>query len=424
MRIEQFLLPAIRQVVSRPKLAAAMFKYDKWGNPFAPESFADPYPLFELMRADGPITFRKMWQQWFVTGYDEAREVLSSDAFITANQVEVLLEVRPWSQMSTQAKEFMALWLLLIDPPVHTRLRGLVNRAFTPRRIAELRPRIEALTDELIDEMLKSDAPDVAVTLCRQLPIAVIADLLGLPRERWEWSRITTEGIVKLINPMEGFDPDELTAIVADMHDYWGSLADERLKNPQDDLMTALVQAEDEGDRLSRQELIAVIAFLMAAGHETTTNLLGNGIIALARNPEQRALVRNNPELWPNAVEEIARYDTSVKVSPRATAREVTIAGHTIPAGQNIAVQLPAANRDPRRFDRPNELILDRENPSPISFGHGAHYCLGANLARMELQVGLSKFVEAFGDYTIEQLEWKESPVLRGVSRLIVRPGN
>lgn len=423
MRIEQVLLPVVRQVASRPKLAAAMFKFDKWGNPFSPEVDVDPYPTMELMRADGPISHRKLYQQWFVVGYEEARQVLSSDAFITSTQVDMLLDTRPYSQMSTQAKEFMALWLLLVDPPDHTRLRRLINRAFTPRRVAAVQGRVEALADEMIDEMLAQDAPDVAAMMCRDLPVAVIADMLGLPRERWDWSRETTEQMVRLLNPMEYFDPDDLSSTVADIHDYWGSLADERLANPQDDLMSALVQAEDEGDRLTRQELVAVVGFVMGAGHETTSNLLGNSILALAKNPDQRAMVCENPELWPNAIEELIRFDTALKISPRATVREVTIGETTIPAGQNVLVQLSAANRDPRRFDRPNELMLDREDPSPISFGHGSHHCLGAALARMELRIGLSKFVEAFGDYTVDEdsIEWKSSPTLRGMSRLVVR---
>jgi len=377
----------------------------------------------ELMRAEGAISHRKLYQQWFVCGYEEARQVLSSDAFITKTQADVLLVTRPYSQMTTQAKEFMSLWMLLVDPPIHTRLRGLVNRAFTPRRVAGLEARVEALVDEMVADMVAQDAPNVAEMMCRDLPVAVIADLLGLPRERWDWSRETTEHMVKLLDPFEYFDPADMSATIADIHDYWGSLADERRKDPQDDLMTALVQAEDEGDRLTRQELIAVIAFLMGAGHETTSNLLGNSILVLANNPDQRAKVRDNPDLWPNAVEELIRFDTSVKISPRATAREVTIEGTTIPAGQNVLVQLSAANRDPRRFDRPNELILDREDPSPISFGHGSHHCLGSALARMELRTGLSKFVDAFGDYTVDtdSIEWKSSPTLRGMSRLVVR---
>ena len=423
MRVEQVAIPLIRSVVSRPKLANVLFARDRWGNPFDDAVMADPYPMLERMRADGQVTYRRLYQQWFVTGYEEARTVLSSDAFITSAQADVMLQVRPFSKLSDQGQQFFKLWLLLVDPPDHTRLRSLVSRAFTPKRVRDLEGKVEALVDELIAEMLEQDEPDVMASLCTKLPVAVIAELLGLPRDRWEWSRATTEHMVHLLSPFEWFDPAAMSATIADVHDYWGRLADERLADPQDDLISALVTAEHEGDRLSRPELVAMIAFVMGAGHETTTNLLGNSIIHLARNPEQRALVRGTPELWPNAVEELIRYDSSVRVTPRATVRDVEIGGTTIPAGSNVLVQLGAANRDGRRFDRPNELILDRNDPSPLSFGHGIHHCIGAALARMELRIGLSKFIEAFGDYAVDErrINWRVSATLRGPTKLPVR---
>ncbi|MGI9612415.1 MAG: cytochrome P450 [Acidimicrobiales bacterium] len=426
MRIEQIAIPAIRGVVGRPWLARLLFDRDKWGNPFSPEAAADPYPVYELMRADGPVTYRSLYQQWFVTGYDEAERALSSDAFITSAQVDVMLDVRPYSRLSPQAKEFFALWLLLVDPPDHTRLRRLVSRAFTPKRVRDLSSKIEARTDELIDELGASSEPiDVVQGLCAPLPVAVIAEMLGLPRDRWDWSRRTTRELVQLLNPFTTFDPVALNATIAEIHEYWGWLADQRRADPRDDLMTAMVEAEEDGDRLSRSELIALVAFIMGAGHETTSNLLGLSIIHLARNPAQRELIRRRPELWPNAIEELIRYDSSVKISPRATVREVELGGRTIPAGSNVLVQLGAANRDPMKYDRPDELQLDREDPNPLSFGHGIHHCLGAALARLELRTGLEKFIEAFGDYEIDQatLEWTDSATLRGPSRLVIRPG-
>lgn len=422
MRIEQVAIPLIRAVVSRPKLADQLFKRDKWGNPFGDQANADPYPMLEAMRADGAITYRAMYQQWFVSGYDEARAILSSDAMGTSAQVDTLLDVRPFSQMSEQAKTFFSLWLLLVDPPDHSRLRRLVSRAFTPARVRDLQPDIEQLADRLIDDMADQASPDVIKGLCEPLPVAVIAQMMGLPEERWSWARETTEIGVQLLNPFASFDPDEISATVADMHEVWGRLADERLTHPQNDLVSALVAAEDGGSKLSRDELIAMIGFIMGAGHETTTNLLAMSILHLARNPKQRELVRSTPTLWPNAIEELVRYDTSVRVSPRSALREVDIDGVTIPAGSNVLVQISAANRDPRRYDHPNELLLDRKDPSPLSFGHGIHHCLGASLARMELGSALPRFIDAFGDYTIDEasIKWKQSPTLRGPSALRV----
>lgn len=436
MRIEQVAIPAIRAVVSRPWLAKALYSRDKWGNPFSIEAAADPFPVYEQMRAEGPVMYRALYQQWFVTGYDEAVTALSSDAFITSEQVDVLLDVRPYSQLNEQSKEFFRLWLLLVDPPDHTRLRRLVSRAFTPARIRDLTAKIEARTDELLAAMIDANgtadakrgaqanrAVDVVEGLCAPLPVAVIADMLGLPPDRHDWSRRTTEELVRLLDPFTTFDPVAMDATIAEVCEYWGALADDRSASPQDDLLSAMVEAEEDGDRLSRPELTALVAFIMGAGHETTSNLLGMSILHLAQNPEQRDLIRAQPDLWPNAIEELIRFDTSIKVSPRATVRDIALGDTTIPAGSNVLVQLSAANRDPKKYDHPDELRLDRVDPDPLSFGHGIHHCLGAALARLELRTGLERFLAIAGDYEIDQLEWKNSPTLRGPSLLTIRLG-
>ena len=428
MRIERLIFPAIRAVGSKPWLANLVFARDKWGSPLDPDTLADPYPVLERMRTDGPIVHRRIYQQWFVFGYDEARQVLSSDAVASANQIEILLEVSPYRKLSDRSKRFFTDFLIFLDPPDHTRLRRLVNRAFTPARVRDLEQRTVDLVAELLDDAVaEADGGpfDLVPALATPLPVNVIGTLLGLPRERWEWSRRTTAEIVKFLDPFRGFDARTMDAIVDDLFDYYGSLADQRRIDPQPDLITALVEAEDDGDRLSRDELIAMIALLAGAGHETTTHLLGLATLALERHPDQRRLVRDDPSLWPNAVEELVRYDSSVRSDPRHTLRDLTVGDTTIPAGSNVLIQFGAVNRDPRVYDRPNELILDRPDPNPLSFGHGVHHCLGAALARMELRAGLQAIVERFGDYTVDpdSLRWKQSATLRGPERLVLIPG-
>jgi hypothetical protein len=234
MRADQVIVPAIRELVSRPRLADVLFRFDRWGNPFDPINAVDPFPAWKHQKqTDGPVVHRKLYQQWFIYGYEEARFVLSSDGFITSNQMETLLGIRPYTKLTTQAQEFMKLWLLLVDPPVHTRLRRLVNKAFTPRRVAELEPRVAALVDELLDQLDEQTVegrPTVEImsAFCERLPVAVIAEMLGLPRERWEWSRRTTNSMVQLLSPFDKFDVDPINDVIADVHNYWGQLADER----------------------------------------------------------------------------------------------------------------------------------------------------------------------------------------------------
>lgn len=425
MRVEQVMYPALRQVVKRPRLAAFLFGRDKWGNPFSQEAYADPHPVIELMRADGPVQYHRMYQQWFVFGYDEARQVLTFDGLTNTAQAELLLEVRPYSKLTERGKDFLRTFLNLTDPPQHTRLRGLVSRVFTPARVRALEPQVGPIVDELLEGLDERASFDAMNEFAIPLPVNVIATLLGLPRERWDWSRRTTDHVVRMVDPFHGFDPVAMNETIDEVFEYYGALADERRTHPEDDLISALVSVDEDGERLSRDELVTMVFFLMAAGHETTTRLLGNSMLALARNPDQRRLVRSNPDLWPNAVEELVRYDTSVRNVGRGTTRDLIVGDVTIPSGSTVVINLGAANRDPRRWDRPDDLLLDREDPAPLSFAHGLHYCVGAALARMELRVGLQAIVERMGEYTIaeDDIVWNESLILRGPRQMILRPG-
>lgn len=424
MRIESITVPLLRQVIARPWLAERLFSLDSWGNPFRPEFVADPYVDDALIRAAGPVVWKPMYQNWFVTGYDEVREVLSSPDATVSQQSEVLLDVSPYTKLSDRSRSFFENFLLLTDPPKHTRLRGLVNRAFTPRQVARLEERMSGIIDELIDDF-SGDRVELMNEFAIPFPSNVIAELFGLPPERWTWMQETSLVVTGLLDPFRGFDVEVMERTISDFHDYIVELANERRADPQDDLITGLAQVEDGSDRLSEHELVAVVGFLLFAGHETTAGMFGNSIRALAEYPEQRAMVRDNPDLWPNAVEELLRFDTSVRSDPRVAARDMELGGKKIKAGQNFVVLVGAANRDPRRFDDPHVLRLDRDDPAPISFGHGIHYCLGATLARAELRMGLARLLDVLGDYTIDPaaIEWKQSITLRAPLKLPVTVG-
>ncbi len=420
MRIEQFAIPFIRWIANRSRLAEFLFSFDKWENPFSERMFRDPYPGIEIARKDGDVSYRALYQQWFVLGYDEIRQIIASDAVISGGQIDMLLQVRPYSQLSPKSKWVFKNLLVVLDPPDHTRLRRLVHKAFTPRRVAELEPRVVQIATDLLSTLVGQSEPELVEGFTAPLPVNVIAEMIGLPRERWEWSRRMTSEVIKLLDPFLGFDPAAMNEAISETFDYYGELVEERRVKPQNDLLTALIKVEDDGERLSRDELILMIAFLMGAGHETTTGLIGNAIIALARHPEQRAMLQAQPELWPNAIEELSRYDTSLRIGQRLAMRDIVVGDVTIPAGSNITLSWEAANRDPRRYDEPDKLLVARTDPRPLSFGHGIHFCLGAALARLEMRVGLKAMLDQFGDYEVDlkAVQWRRSTILRGPTRL------
>jgi cytochrome P450 len=423
-RLDRLSLPIVRSIASKPRLTELLFGRTRWGNQFTPDASRDPYPTHEVIRADGPVTWHPLYRQWFVTGYDEALAILSSPDVIVGGQRELVLACRPHSKMSPHCRDLMRKFLLFVDPPDHTRLRRLVSRAFSPRQVARLEAAAERQAECLLAALGPVPCVDMFAAFNAPFPIQVIADLLGIPEEDWAWTRTLSDALTRFLDPFPDFDVDAVDALLGDGIAYFDQLVEARRITPTDDLISDLVAAEDENDRLDRFETVAIVMFLMFAGHETTSGMLGNAMLALAEFPEQRAWVRDEPERWPNAVEELLRYDTALQIDPRAAGADFTVGGQTIRKGQNIILMLGAANRDPRRWPDADVLRLDRDDPRPISFGHGIHHCLGAALARMELRVGLRRFVEGFGDYTIdpEEVVWKEHMVLRGPIMLPVCP--
>jgi cytochrome P450 len=252
------------------------------------------------------------------------------------------------------------------------------------------------------------------------LPVYAIGELLGLPAERWAWLKSASDDITGLIDPLHGFDPRVVNARVAELNGYFTEVVEQRRREPRDDLISILVTAAENGEKLDNEELLAMLGFLLFAGHETTTGLIGNSLVALAQHPEQRALLRDKPELIDNAVEELIRFDTSVQATPRATTAPIRVGDKTIPAGQQITILWGLANRDTRRWPDADKLRVDRPDPKPLSFGHGIHHCLGASLARLELRVAIPAFLDAFGHYQLNPTTdtWRRSLSVRGPTAL------
>jgi cytochrome P450 len=309
----------------------------------------------------------------------------------------------------------------MTDPPAHTRIRNLVNKAFTLRRVEGLRPRIQAVVDELLDPFPVGSDMDFVRDFAEPLPITVIAELLGVPavdRERFKsWSTV----LGTLLDPVASdFGLKDLEASFADMTEYFESLFERKRREPGDDLVSALVAVEESGDALSSTELLSVCALILGAGHETTTNLLGNAVVALLRNPGERKRLTDDPGLIDSAVEEFLRYDSPVQATDRIARETCVIGGYEVTPGTPVVLLLGAGNRDPEIFEDPDRLDLGRRDNRHLSFSQGVHFCLGAQLARAEAQIALNSLLARYPRFRgdADPPSWRSSIVLRGPAAL------
>ena len=353
----------------------------------------DPYPYYERFRGPTPL-LRVGETIWFALGHADVTTMLrhpnlSTDESHAATEAERAAEDpnRPRS-------------LLFMDPPDHTRLRGLVARAFTPRRIDELRATTQAIATELVDAIAAMAGPvDLVQAFAYPLPVRVICALLGVPPEDeamfTDWSR----GIARSVDPSVLRTPAIEATIEearANLRRYLGDLLAARRRQPGDDLLSALAAVDVEGDRITPREVVGLAQLLLVAGHETTVNLIGNGTLALLRNPEQLALLRRSPELVGPAVDEFLRFDGPVQITQRVVTQDMTVVGCPVKRGDEIMLVLGAANRDPSAFPNPHKLDVTRDARRHVGFGGGIHHCLGAALARMEGQIAFATLLDRF----------------------------
>jgi len=414
INVESLALAAVAAIGRRPRLATAVFTFTRWGSPFADERFSYPYPMYDRWRADGPVVFGRAYQQWFVWGYDEIHEVFRSPDTTIAAVVDLLFGVPQYRKLSDQTRDSFSRWVLTNDPPVHTRLRSAVSRAFTPKQMGHYQPLVHKVATELIAELPDSGEFDIVEAFNTKLPIQIIAEILGLPEDRREWLREASQEVAGIIEPLTPFDPASMDRRFAELREYFLTVIEERRQNPGNDVISALLASDGESP-LDDEEIVIMIGVLLTAGHETVTGMLGNALIALANHPDQRQLLRDTPDLIDNAVEELLRFDGPAQVSGRQATADITVGNVTIKKGDNIGLMIGAANRDKRRWPDADELRLDRPDPRPISFGFGIHHCIGSALARMELRQTLPLLLDALGDYTVdlERTKWKRSFSLR-----------
>ena len=394
---------------------------------FDPTFKANPYPTYAELRSEAPAYRAELPDGrgvWLVTRYDDVVAVLKDERFAkdwrSAMTPEQLAQIPSIPEVMKPLSENM----LDKDPPDHERLRRLVSKAFTPRLIERMRPRVQEIADTLLDAVEDKGGMDLIDDYAFPLPITVIAELLGVPvedRNRFrEWSDAAVSGdttqeyVEKILLP-------HMQAFI----DYLRALFEEKRENPKDDLISALVLAEEAGDKLSEDELLAMVFLLLIAGHETTVNLIGNGTLALLQNPDQLQKLKDDPSLIKPAIEELLRYDGPVETSTERFAREdVTIGDTVIPKGEMVMVVIAAADHDPERFPEPDALDIARADNKHLAFGKGIHHCLGAPLARMEGQIALGTLLRRMPDLrpkgSPESLTWRPGMVLRGLKGLPV----
>jgi cytochrome P450 len=392
-------------------------------NPLSPEFIRDPYPHYARLRSTDPMHLTPHGM-YLASRHAEASLVLRDKRF---GKDFVERSTRRYGPQIMEEPVFrsMSRWMLQQDPPDHARLRGLVVKAFTARRVEDMRPRIQQVVDQTLDRIVERGHMDLIEDFAFRLPVTIICDMLGIPEDHREAFYTGSRNGGRLLDPvpLSPAEISEANAGHAMAQMYFQQLFELRRKSPGDDLTTQLVQAEEDGSKLSNEELTANIILLFGAGHETTVNLIGNGLLALHRNPDQLALLKANPALITNAIEEFLRYDSSVQMSGRVALEDINdLGGRKIPKGETLLCLLGSANRDPAVYpDRPDRLDITRPNVRPLSFGGGIHFCLGAQLARIEAEVAIATLLRRLPDLQLddaENPEWRPTFVLRGLNRL------
>ncbi len=392
------------------------------------EALKDPYPLYARLREAAPVHYLETGLgAYVVTRYEDMGPVLKNPAHFSSRGMD--FSRRLTDKLSPEARHMASAEhsLLSSDPPLHTRLRQLAGRAFTPRRVADLEPRMRALTRGLFDTLLREDEPELVQGLGTPLPLIVIAELLGVEPERYpdfkRWSEDTISASSFALRASNHLD---LEASIRGMYAYLGEAIAERRRAPREDLISALVEAAGQEDFLTERDLVHFCRLLLIAGNETTTNLIGNGVLALARHPAQWELLREDPSRIPQAVEEMLRYDSPVQGLLRETTQPVEVAGHPIPQGARVLALVGSAHRDPRRFAEPERFDVTRDAQGHHAFGHGIHFCLGAALARLEAKVVFEELVARVHHFSLapgqeEALDWGNSFFVRGPRALRVK---
>lgn len=413
--MKRTLRRAIRLVAVRVLIAREWLETRATFDPVSSKFAQDPYPFYQRLRERDPVHRSRLFDGWVLSKFSDVDAVLR-DHLRFSNDDRSLGETPP----DARGDEVHS--MLYLDPPDHTRLRSLVTKAFSARSIESLQTRIQQIVDQLLDQAESNGRFDIIEALAYPLPVIVIAEMLGVPPEDRDRFRWWSDDVARILEPRSSQEEvqramDSREALM----EYFNGIVEQHRKEPMDDLVSALIVAQEEADKLSHEEILVTLLLLLVAGNETTRNLIGNGMLALLRNPDELTRLRANPDLLEPAVEELLRFDSPVQIDSRAVLEDLELHGKPIRKGQRVICLVGSANCDIDVFDQSDRLDFGRESQSHISFGRGIHHCLGASLARLEAQVAFRNLLQRFPQIRLAQKpRYRHRVALRGLESLVV----
>ena len=397
-------------------------------DPSDPNVMADPFPVYARLRENDPVHWSPSLKSWIVTRYTDVRDMLLSDDLSVKRLTKFYNALPPADAVLLKdIIHYLNFWLAFRDPPDHTRVRRIMRHAFTAKAIEDMRPNITEITDMLLDRLETSDKNDVDIIreFALQVPAFVIMDLLDVPRDMLDDFKEWSDDMAVFIGGARnsGNKYERAARGCEKMSAYFAKLIKERTENPRPGFLMDLINARDEGEKLSNDELIATCILVLFAGHETTTNLIGNATLLLLRHPDQLAKLRSDPDLSDSTSEEVLRFDGPTNALVRVAAQDHDLHGHQIGTGERVFVMVNSANRDPRIFDQADQFDITRKQNRHLTFGQGIHLCLGAKLAREEGRIAVERLFARFPDLALDPAappEWLDAMVPRGTRRLPV----
>jgi len=394
-------------------------------HPLLPRHRDDPHATWRRLRESNPVYRSKIFGAWICTRYDDVLHVLRDKNF-TTDRSEVPA-MRLFQRYARRDPTFAALIernLLMIDGAEHRRLRSLVSKAFTPRRVEQLRPQLESIVDELFDRVAETDEIEIVRDLAHPLPVIAICELLGIPSEDRDLFGSWSKQLSQLLDPLQGRGGvAPLRRAAHGIFDYFRPLLADRREHPGDDLLSAMLAAEEDGERLTEYDLLSLSSLLLVAGHETTSNLIGSAVISLLRHPAERKRLQDDMGLLGTAIDEFLRFESPIQLTDRCAIEDCEIGGKTILKGQMVVAVLQAANRDPEQFPDPDHFDIGRTENQQLAFGQGNHFCLGSQLAKLETEIAIGALLRRFPDFSgaTDPPAWRRSMIIRGPEAVPLR---